>query len=715
MPKKRPLCRKIGNHTKENMKEALLEIASGKKIRVVAKEKNIPFSTLQRYAAKAKASTCIESLQLVPHYDINKVFTDEQEQALTEYFNNCALMFYGLTTKDCRKVAYEMAVINKLKMPPSWILNQMAGIDWLKSFRKRHKDLSLRKPESCSLARATAFNKDTVNAFFNNLQEVYQRQSSFSDGTRVYNLDETATTTVQKPQKVIGPKGKNIGKVTSGEKGTLVTTCCFISASGQALPPVLIFPRKNYKDHMLKGAPPGSLGLATSSGWMNSELFVTTMKHFIKHTSSSKENPSLLIMDNHESHLSIEALDLAKENGVTILTLHPHTSAKLQPLDVGIYSPFKSYYNAAMESWLLKNPGKPVTIYDLAELIGIAFTKAMTPTNIINSFKKTGIYPFDRDIFTEEDFLPSTVTDRPDPNIIQNPLDVSLQETRENEQNSSILETETCPRPLMVSPTFRQELSLETRQAYLGPECDSQHEILKPQPQCSTSKDAPGSSGAFVSPSQFRQPLKALPRANKRKRKPGRSLIATDTPEKENIRMQRSEVKKKKLPKKNKINEPKKRAVRKVLQSDSEDETENISIHDEDSDWCEEDENNDWCEEDKVGNRIEILTDDKLLRNVLPRLPKEGDYVLVRFSTKRKSVYFVGKVLHERNDKLEYYVSFLRANRKYQFNMPSNPDISYVKECDLKFILPKPCLGGSTLRQQSYYYFNVDFSQIDIR
>lgn len=220
----------------------------------------------------------------------------------------------------------------------------------------------------------------------------------------MYNLDETATTTVQKPQKVIGPKGKHIGKVTSGEKGTLVTTCCVISAAGQALPPVIIFPRKNFKDHMIRGAPTGTLGLATPTGWMNSELFLHTMKHFIKHTSSSKENPSILIMDNHESHLAIEALDLAKECGVTILTLHPHTSAKLQPLDVGVYAPLKTYYNASMESWLLRNPGKPATIYDLAELIGIAFTRSMTPTNIINAFKKTGIHPFDRNIFTEEDF-----------------------------------------------------------------------------------------------------------------------------------------------------------------------------------------------------------------------------------------------------------------------------------------------------------------------
>ncbi|XP_045762732.1 uncharacterized protein LOC123865623 [Maniola jurtina] len=706
MPKKRPISRKIGNHTKEQMKEALQEIESGKKIRAVARDKRIPFSTLQRYAVKVKASKSTENVKLVPNYDVNRVFTDEQEQALTEYYKNCALMFYGLTTKDCRKVAYEMAVINKIKMPQSWIVNQMAGIDWLKSFRKRHNELSLRKPEACSLARATAFNKETVKVFFDNLQEVYKRHSAFADGTRVYNLDETATVTVQKPQKVIGPKGKNIGKVTSGEKGTLVTTCCIISAAGQALPPVLIFPRKNYKDHMIKGAPPGTLGLATPSGWMNSELFVDTIKHFIKNTSSSKENPSILIMDNHESHLCIEALDIAKENGVTILTLHPHTSAKLQPLDVGIYSPFKSYYNAAMELWLLNNPGKGVTIYDLAELIGTAFIRTMTPTNIINAFKKTGIHPFDRNVFTEEDFLPSAVTDRPNPNVPQNSLNVSFQDISEIEQNSpTILEKETLLGPSVNSPTFQQEPEHDSRQEPLESQREQPQE--PPKPQCSKSKDTSLLSGGFVSPSQFRQPLKAMPRANiRRRRKPGRSLIATDTPEKENIRLQRSEIKKRKLPKQNNTNKPNKKAVRKILQSESEDDAENFSLDDEDSDWC---------EEDEVEDEIEILTDQKLQLNVLPRVLKEEDYVLVRFSTKRKSIYFVGKVLQDRNENLEYYVSFLRVNRKYQFHMPSNPDLSYVKECDVKLILPKPCVGGSTLRQQSYYYFNVDFSQIDIR
>lgn len=63
-------------------------------------------------------------------------------------------------------------------------------------------------------------------------------------------------------------------------------------------------------------------------------------------------------MDNYESHLSIEALDLTRQSGATVLTLHPHTTARMQSLDVGLYGPFKIFYNSAVDSWLLRNPGQ---------------------------------------------------------------------------------------------------------------------------------------------------------------------------------------------------------------------------------------------------------------------------------------------------------------------------------------------------------------------
>lgn len=109
--------------------------------------------------------------------------------------------------------------------------------------------------------------------------------------------------------------------MTSAERGQLITMSACISATGNHIPPMMIFPRKNFKEFMLKGAPPGTIGDANPSGWSNDELYFKFMQHFIKHTKPTKDERVLLIIDNHETHLSLETVDLASTAGVVILTL----------------------------------------------------------------------------------------------------------------------------------------------------------------------------------------------------------------------------------------------------------------------------------------------------------------------------------------------------------------------------------------------------------
>jgi hypothetical protein len=137
------------------------------------------------------------------------------------------------------------------------------------------------------------------------------------------------------------------------------------------------------------------------------------MKHFVSFSHSSTANPTLLLLDNHESHISYDCLQFAKENGVTMVSFPPHTTHKLQPLDVSVYGPLKRFYNAACDDWMISNP-RPMTIFGIVQVASPAFVKAFTPANIIAGFKKTGIEPYNSNVFDNEDeFLAASVTDRP--------------------------------------------------------------------------------------------------------------------------------------------------------------------------------------------------------------------------------------------------------------------------------------------------------------
>lgn len=49
----------------------------------------------------------------------------------------------------------------------------------------------------------------------------------------------------------------------------------------------------------------------------------------------------------------------ARENGIVLLTLPPHCQHRMQPLDVGVYGPFKSNLKIAFnDDFMLTNPEK---------------------------------------------------------------------------------------------------------------------------------------------------------------------------------------------------------------------------------------------------------------------------------------------------------------------------------------------------------------------
>lgn len=238
----------------------------------------------------------------------------------------------------------------------------MSGKDWYYGFIKRQRVLSLRTPEQTSLNRVEAFCAENVGPFFRTLNELLT-EKQFRPGA-IWNMDETGFATVpNKAGKVLSLKSaKKVGSMTSAERGTLTTMALSVNAAGGSIPPFFIFPTKKMQNVFLEHATPEAKGLANGSGWMKQPDFVKYMEHFIEHSNSSKEKPTLLLVDNHGSHLSIEALDMASENGVTLLSFPPHCSHRMQPLDVAVFGPVKTFYTSQHNAWMRNNAGKALDI-----------------------------------------------------------------------------------------------------------------------------------------------------------------------------------------------------------------------------------------------------------------------------------------------------------------------------------------------------------------
>ncbi|KAK2578090.1 hypothetical protein KPH14_001323 [Odynerus spinipes] len=218
-----------------------------------------------------------------PHY---KVFNNEQEQKLSKYLIRCAEIYFGLCKKEVKKLAFELTVKYDLKRPATWIENKMAGEEWFRSFMKRNPELSVRAAQATSLSRATSFNKTNVTAFYDNLQTVMDRHKF--EPQDIYNVDETGVTTVQKPDRVVARRGtRQVGALTSAERGTLVTLAFVANALGNVIPPFFVFPRVRYQDHFIRDAPIGSVGAGNPSGWMQDDIFIVFLKHFKKHVNAS--------------------------------------------------------------------------------------------------------------------------------------------------------------------------------------------------------------------------------------------------------------------------------------------------------------------------------------------------------------------------------------------------------------------------------------------
>jgi hypothetical protein len=70
---------------------------------------------------------------------------------------------------------------------------------------------------------------------------------------------------------------------------------------------------------------------------MTGDKFLLFIEHFLKLIMVTKPIPILLLLDKHQSHLSVRVLDLAKENEMVLLSYPSNSTHNLKLLYRTIY------------------------------------------------------------------------------------------------------------------------------------------------------------------------------------------------------------------------------------------------------------------------------------------------------------------------------------------------------------------------------------------
>lgn len=363
---------------KTSMKQAVEAVEKGVTVRKAAELYSVPRSTLHDRLSGKTAEDSRSGPQ--PYLSWN------EEEELTSFLLQAAKIGYPYTRKQI------LALVQQIVHSKGITTTVTNG--WWERFLKRHPQLTLRVAVPLSYARAMASDPEVIDRYFDMLEDCLQSNGLFNKAPCIYNCDETGVPLDPKCMKVIDEVGsKNPSYLTGGSKSQITVLAC-TCAAGYPIPPLVIFDRMTLNNAMTKGEVPGSIYGLSHNGWITRDIFREWFKHFLR--SIPPVRPVILFLDGHSAHYCPETIRMAAEEKVILCALPPHTTHLLQPLDKGCFSPLKVNWREICHQFCASNPGRTVSRHDFCELFSKAWYKAFNQENIINSFKATGICPFNR-------------------------------------------------------------------------------------------------------------------------------------------------------------------------------------------------------------------------------------------------------------------------------------------------------------------------------
>ena len=364
------------------------------------------------------------------------------EEKLVQHVQYMAQIGYGYTRLQIIELASQFAHSCQ-KLAKEKYLSQQ----WYNGFIRRWPNLKNIKPSSLDAIRARATNPEKIQDYFKELDKILTKYNLKERPDLIYNIDEKGISCEHKPPYIVCNRSLKAQAITS-PRSSKTTLIAMGNALGNYVPPFFIFPGARMRDGLMKGATAGAKGTVSPTGWSNSDTFKLFLQtHASVYAKCSADEHMLWIYDGHSTHVNPSIIDWARSNRIILFVLPAHHSHILQPLDVGCFGPLQKIYNIKAQKFLRENPGEIITRYEVAQLASSAYVSALSARNLMNSFKKTGIYSYNPEAYDQTKTFPNEVFHDVDSEVdvdhIENPSEQNLVESQEIGAQSNANATQT--------------------------------------------------------------------------------------------------------------------------------------------------------------------------------------------------------------------------------------------------------------------------------
>lgn len=319
------------------------------------------------------------------------VLLADEENKIVEGLLIAAEWGFPLTTRDLQDVVH--SYLEKGGRSEPRFSSNYPGRDWVYQFRSRHPELTNRLAENIKRNRAEV-SYETISTYFEHLE----RSLDGVAPNAIVNYDESNLSDDPGRSKVLVRRGVKHPErcLDSSKMSTTIVVAC--TASGQLLPPYVIYKAEHLYDTWTERGPKGTRYNRSKSGWLDGRIFEDWFSTIIlPYFKKLGDVPKLLIGDNLSSHISESVIDQCRLNNIRFVLLPPNSTHLCQPLDVAFFRPLKGIWRKQLLKWKLSNGGCipkaqfPALLREALEML------KENQENIIKSgFRASGIFPLDK-------------------------------------------------------------------------------------------------------------------------------------------------------------------------------------------------------------------------------------------------------------------------------------------------------------------------------